>query len=276
MELPNDLKDYFPNGPAPNEDNKIDIIHPGGPDVLYIPTSITPREASEKTRDSVEEFLKKYDAKLKKYIAGPPWVDFWQAPSSADNNTAEFLNRLEIPNVSDGPESRFLINTSGSGKTRLLFEGLVRDWGFYFTTVVNDLNDWLGSSDMEYATDKGIRRTQGFIRRPDILDAGRREAAYDFNHYTAERHVHQVLMARVLILECFLRLAQETFPLRSVNEFKKHWLFVQLRSMRFLGVDVFVELSDKLKDADDDFLKMKNRLVHSYLMEIQENFDLDE
>ncbi|KAL5514424.1 hypothetical protein ACEPAG_2512 [Sanghuangporus baumii] len=290
MEPTKDLKDYFPNGPAPMGDDKMDIIvttdsilesfyRSGTPeDRTNIPTSIAPREYMETTRDSVEEFLKKYDAELKKYIAGPPWIDFWQAPSSVDNNTAEFFNRLEIPEVSDGPvlllhqlgngvvdstvvdelftkESRFLVNTSGSGKTRLLFEGLVRHWGFYFTTHP---------------------RTQGFIRRPDILDAERREDAYDCNHYTAERHVHQVLMARVLFFERFLRVAQEMFPLRSINEFKKHWLFLQLRSMRFLGVDIFLELSEKLKDANDNYLKTRNRLVHSYLIEIQKKFGLDE
>ncbi|KAL5476724.1 hypothetical protein ACEPAI_2910 [Sanghuangporus weigelae] len=311
MEHPRALKVYFPNAPAPVEDDKIDIIVVTGPilenlyrsstpeNQTYIPTSITPRESVEKTRESVEEFLKKYDAQLKDYIAGPPWIDFWQASSSADNNTAEFLNRLEIPKVSDGPvlllhhlgsdvvdstvidelfakESRFLVNASGSGKTRLLFEGLVRHWGFYFTISVNALNDWLGSSDMEYTIDKGIPRTKCFIRRPHILDARRREDAYVSNHYTAERRVHQVLMARVLMFERFLRMVQETFPLRSINEFKTHWLFLQLRSMRFLGVDVFLELSDILNDANDQYLKIRTRLVHSYLIEIQETFNLDE
>ncbi|KAJ7479815.1 hypothetical protein FB451DRAFT_1031848, partial [Mycena latifolia] len=35
---------------------------------------------------------------------------------------------------------RFLMNTSGTGKTRLSFEGLCRHWGFYFI-MAQDANN---------------------------------------------------------------------------------------------------------------------------------------
>jgi hypothetical protein len=45
--------------------------------------------------------------------------------------------------------SRLFVNTSGSGKTRLLLEGLCKHWGFYFTCVRE--REELGSRDLGQA-----------------------------------------------------------------------------------------------------------------------------
>ena len=110
--------------------------------------------------------LEQHDAKLRKYLSGPSWLDFWESPSFVDRETAQFLNGLRIPTVTGNPvlvlhslgtdlvdstfidklftsgsrllssdtfchlfltlliRLRLLLNTSGSGKTRLVFEGL--------------------------------------------------------------------------------------------------------------------------------------------------------
>ena len=41
----------------------------------------------------------------------------------------------------------FLVNTSGSGKTKLLFEGVFRNWVLYFSSAVDASN--LGSTDIQ-------------------------------------------------------------------------------------------------------------------------------
>jgi hypothetical protein len=65
-----------------------------------------------------------------------------------------------------------LVNTSGSGKTRILIEGLLHRWGFYFTFArgfdVGSMpgeNDNLGSADMSNVLER-IQRHAGFTESP--------------------------------------------------------------------------------------------------------------
>lgn len=187
-----------------------------------------------------------------------------------------FLSEIII-RVLYHPWFRFLVNTSGSGKTRLLFEGLVKHWGFYFTTNVNE---GLGSKDMADAITKYIPESNCFTHKPGKLDDDRMEQAYILNHAIAQRRAHQVLTSRILVFECFLKMAQtssqSTNPMRPIDQYKEHWLLLQLCSKQILGVDLFAKVSDLLKDASDDYLmvtiptEVKERLVAS-----QEKYKLD-
>lgn len=51
----------------------------------------------------VTAFLSSFDTKIKRYLSGPVWSEFWDAPLSADPETASFINRLKIPRIKDGP-----------------------------------------------------------------------------------------------------------------------------------------------------------------------------
>ncbi|KAL5514187.1 hypothetical protein ACEPAG_2275 [Sanghuangporus baumii] len=308
MQGAHSLTRYFPNGPPSREKDVIDVVvvtdsilkdfRPSTPDNrTFTILKSTPRQPVEATEDIVKETLSRYDTRLREFLAGPVWADFWEAPSSVDDEAARFIKSLKIPKIKNDPvlllhnlgndivdsalvnglfikSSSFLVNTSGSGKTRLLFEGLTRHWGFYFTTVVNDENYCLGSVDMMKMIENLIPRSRHFTDNPASLDIKYQDTAFSRNHDIAERHVYQVLRARILIFEHFLKVAREMYPDRSINDFKEYWLFLQLFPIELLGKDVFRILSGNLKDANDKYLMIGGYQIHEYLLGLQKKFGL--
>ncbi|KAL5514165.1 hypothetical protein ACEPAG_2253 [Sanghuangporus baumii] len=283
----NSVVEYFPDGSASREKCLIDVIAVSLPTLQALfPSSTldnqtlpiietTPRKSLEQTRDSVKDFLSGIDSKLRDFLSSPLWTDFWKSPSPVDRETAKFIKDLKIPKIDGDPmlllhnlgdhivdstlvnglfdkPSRLLVYTPGSGKTRLLFEDLTKRWGFYFTTIVDDASNRLGSVDMESTIKKFIPRSRCFTDNHAVLDAEHKDAAFSRNHYIAERRVYQVLRARILIFEHFLRLLP----------------------ISLLGRDVFQILSENLKDASDEYLMTANYKIHHYLLRLQEKFDL--
>jgi hypothetical protein len=87
--------------------------------------------------------------------------------------------------------SRFICNASGVGKTRLLLEGLRKNWGFYFTARPQP--DGVGSSDLENVLKKfGPERLSLRANRED-----------------AYRQFYMILYARIFIFLVYLRCASE-------------------------------------------------------------------
>lgn len=123
--------------------------------------------------------------------------------------------------------------------------------------------------------EKYIPNSRSFTSQPESLPKDLRDAAYNANHSVAERRVSQVLAARVYIFERFLKMAQATCPTRDINEFKVHWLFLQLCSVGIFGKDLFAKLCDLLKDASDEYLMVVGFEVHSKLVEMQKEFSLN-
>ncbi|KAK7044935.1 hypothetical protein R3P38DRAFT_2881794 [Favolaschia claudopus] len=138
-----------------------------------------------------------------------------------------------------------IVNTSGSGKTRLLFEGLCHNWGFYFT-ILNLMVRDLGSRDMAAAIER-LSGDPDFTRDIDFsaADADRKT---ELNHALAERRVCQVLLARLLIFRMFLEIASDA---GLTETHKKTWLLLQLEPYlpRLYG-DIFRRLTDHLCDYD--------------------------
>ncbi|KAK7047592.1 hypothetical protein VNI00_006360 [Paramarasmius palmivorus] len=64
-------------------------------------------------------------------------------------------------------ENTFLVNASGSGKTRLLFEGLCDEWGLYFTSHVD--SGMLGSFDVQKTIVEYLSGETGFVLYPSLL-----------------------------------------------------------------------------------------------------------
>ncbi|KAG6847510.1 hypothetical protein H0H93_007661, partial [Arthromyces matolae] len=145
-----------------------------------------------------------------------------------------------------------LLNTSGSGKTRLVLEGLCRQWGFYFTCKRNP--DEVGSSDID-----SIIRPEGCLERqgltvelpthPEVL-----KTAYRANKDISNRCFSAAMLARILVLSCFLR----TWIGRSVDVslLKRQWLLLQLDTSllrtetQAVDVDVFQELTAILSTVE--------------------------
>ncbi len=118
----------------------------------------------------------------------------------------------------------FVCNTSGSGKTRLILEGLIKHWGLYFVAA-RDENE-VGVDDLENAlTDIGyyedwtddLRSFEG----PAQLE---REKS---NIHISNRAVKKVLAARLVVFELFLHLA-EARDCIILPEHRRVWLLFQL------------------------------------------------
>ncbi|KAH7902992.1 hypothetical protein BJ138DRAFT_1021275, partial [Hygrophoropsis aurantiaca] len=146
-------------------------------------------------------------------------------------------------------------------------------WGFYFTNAVEIVANPLGSVDVMDAINHHIPSSAGFIAELEkIKDEDSRDVPYSRNHTIAIRRMHQILVARILVFEHFLKKAKASHPAQSINEFKKHWLFLQLRSIDILRVGVFAKLSKELSDASDKYLMIGGLRVHSKLLALQDEF----
>ena len=56
-----------------------------------------------KTQSPVTTFLEQHVAKLREYLSGPAWNEFWEAPPFVDENSRTFINGLKIPEVDNYP-----------------------------------------------------------------------------------------------------------------------------------------------------------------------------
>ena len=168
------------------------------------------------------------------------------------------------------------MNTSGSGKTRLLLEGLIRYWGFYFTATPGfGSNELLGSVDVYNTINTEIPGTEGFVSNPSSRSTERdRRGAFESNHLIAKRRIHQNLIARIIIFEWFLKTAREKLPNASVDSLRERWLYLQLRPTTFFGEDVFSALSKILTDASNNYLGMGAREINGYLSQVLERYQL--
>ncbi|KAK7029502.1 hypothetical protein VNI00_014535 [Paramarasmius palmivorus] len=109
-----------------------------------------------------------------------------------------------------------LLNTSGSGKTRLLLEGLCLHWGLYFTCA-NDPS--IASNDLFNAMHRGFPQ-EGLITPLDLNN----EPMIARNRDIAARKLSEVLLSRLIILHYFLSLAEDVIEVH-----KKRWLCLQVQ-----------------------------------------------
>ncbi|KAG6814780.1 hypothetical protein H0H87_007458, partial [Tephrocybe sp. NHM501043] len=149
--------------------------------------------------------------------------DFNVDPKSRKKN----LDAIFIPwNGNYGTKHSVLFNTSGAGKTRLVFEGLCREWGFYFTCK-REVSE-CGSADMQYVlqTPHGYLEACGTVKNPSS------EEESEANSDHARRCFNAVLTSRALVFYCLLTAYEARYGTRHDNQhlstLKKTWLFLQL------------------------------------------------
>jgi hypothetical protein len=141
-----------------------------------------------------------------------------------------------------------LINTSGSRKTRILFEGLWKHGGFYFTCS----HEQLGSKDLETILCH-IENTRSFTKNlvPPI------EACLRYNRKVAHRRFLQAFTTRWFVLRMFLEEASRaagTSTSGSLNGYRKYWLILQLLPAIVCQTDVFADVAAILGQASDEYL----------------------
>jgi len=87
------------------------------------------------------------------------------------------------------PVTRILINTAGSGKTRLLLDGLCQRWGFYFAADEREI----GSEDFR-------RIVCDLTTYRDYESGSMTLESIDHTRETASRALSQVLLSHFLLL----------------------------------------------------------------------------
>lgn len=88
---------------------------------------------------------------------------------------------------------------SGSGKTRLIFEGLCQNWGFYLTSAFDQRDSSLGSSDLHTCIKERMLISE--LPNPSHLQYTNTLAQ---NRAIAHARLNEALLARIIIFGLFI------------------------------------------------------------------------
>ena len=134
----------------------------------------------------------------------------------------------------------------GSGKTRLLLEGLSRNWGFYFTACPGP--EGVGSSDLEE-----VRRDLE-LRLKKITDENC-DTTLKNNGGLARQRFLLLLYVRFVCFRVFLECAAAR-PDWDTNDYKVPWLLIQLAPRTLLkSSEIFLALTDCVGRASIEYLE---------------------
>ncbi|KAJ7159550.1 hypothetical protein C8R46DRAFT_1286850, partial [Mycena filopes] len=224
----------------------------------------------------VDEYCSEIKPLLKAFIQQKAPSESWVPPEESPH--FEFLKGLDIPLLHGGPDMllhqlgsfskqpkhrarveaifapqgkdrhTLVLNTSGSGKTRLAIEGLCDSWGLYFTSLVDIQGH--GSVDLQN-TIHAIEKDKRFT--PE-LPATASEPAEKMNRHVARARLTELIYTRLVILELFCQVGQELSQGPLPDEYKKYWLLLQLKPGRLAGdsLDIFAELSRRIRGSAED------------------------
>ncbi|KAJ7741218.1 hypothetical protein DFH07DRAFT_838326 [Mycena maculata] len=163
---------------------------------------------------------------------GPPMVILNDLGSFAGDP----LLKLRIENIFMRGKRTLLVNTSGSGKTKLLFEGLCHEWGLYFTSRQDASH--LGSYDLHRILNTTLTMDKHFSKKPDGDDK-----KLTYNRLQTYRRISEALLARLLIFHMFLEI---TTKRGRAEEHKITWLLLQLDCVLGGHLDIFDDLTRAL------------------------------
>lgn len=140
--------------------------------------------------------------------------------------------------------NRFLCNTTGSGKTRLLFEGLQRNWGLYFT--VRNEPDNIGSSDLAFT----LENVEDLLVK---LKNDNKATVRPSNREKAAIRFLVLLYARLLVFRIYLDCAS-ALDGKILEKHKGPWLLLQIAPVALLKTDIFNCTIQQLWNSTREFL----------------------
>ncbi|KAL6306559.1 hypothetical protein BKA93DRAFT_146586 [Sparassis latifolia] len=217
---------------------------------------------------AILDFEKKIRPELQRYVTGNHPT--FNPPSSAAKDSTLFIDGIgglseKDPAVRGRVEKLFsgetdadqslhlLFNTSGTGKTTLLVEGLCRYWGLYVVSCYDE-NHPMGSKDVDTAW-KFLQIDPGFT--PKVPLTPTKNDALANNVKIAARTFRSVLLARLSILDLFLRCVPAHV---DEADLRRRWAYLQLRPSRlFQKMDIFNELFRTIYTVQDDSA-VRNRI----------------
>ncbi|KAG6872270.1 hypothetical protein C0995_011369 [Termitomyces sp. Mi166 len=222
----------------------------------------------------------------------PIWVP--KVENGMDARTAKHLGSLNIPCLNGKPNvllhdlgsfdsdptlsarltnifmpnhHTFLVNTSGSGKTRLLLEGLCHKWGFYFTSLVD--SSLLGSSDVQNSIRHYVPDSHNFKSTLPPTGSPRCEPSLNNNRQIANRIFSRLFLARLLVFNLFVDVMND-LDLEILNDaqatlYKQRWLLLQLQPNLIHSKiwDIFDDITRKLSQASESYINTTIRTLLS-------------
>ncbi|PVF91079.1 hypothetical protein CPB86DRAFT_421879 [Serendipita vermifera] len=215
-------------------------------------------------------------------------------PKGMEETLADHIHKLAIPSVGDKPSlllhnlgelnddlhsSRFeritdifsverhsiIINTSGSGKTRLLLDGLCHHWGFYFVGAKGV--DGIGSEDLsKFFTELNIAEDYDHANEARKKDRGN-DAAFKHMQNVVHRRLSQLLLARFLLLNLLMEEARNTGGLK-LEQHRRLWVLLQVQPERFgpmlkLKEDIFLTVARELRYTSKE--NLQDRIFQQYV-----------
>jgi hypothetical protein len=157
-----------------------------------------------------------------------------------------------------------LINTSGSGKTRLLLDGLCRNWGFYFTAIRDSTP--IGSDDFRLAME-GLDKSLGYKKATMLMNDPR---AMDDIKQKTHRRLMELLLARFILLKLFIQEARRLPDGLDVKNHRRAWVLLQVQPCQLFGEDIFHSLTTLLRRESLEDLELDIQAHYKALEDILE------
>ncbi|KAJ3920077.1 hypothetical protein F5877DRAFT_77480 [Lentinula edodes] len=141
-------------------------------------------------------------------------------------------------------KNTFLVNSSGTGKTRLLYEGLCKHWGLFFTAAVDTFG--LGSVDVQSVVNQRLPYDRYFTAVLNDEDATSDSGPVLANIALAYRRFSETLLARLLVFKLYIEIVAKG-EIQEVH--KRRWLLAQLQPYFTNGSDVFAVLQTTIRTS---------------------------
>lgn len=149
------------------------------------------------------------------------------------------------------------MNTSGSGKTRLLYEGLCQNWGFYFTSAL-DVKASLASGDVYLSIEDDLgRRDTAFTAILPPVNSLAFKPLLEANINFANRLYSEILLARLIVFKLFIEIIHDLGE-GLTEDHKRRWLTMQLYPHYVWDLtmgDVFSCLAHYLRSAPLSYIE---------------------
>ncbi|KAF5378624.1 hypothetical protein D9757_009561 [Collybiopsis confluens] len=178
------------------------------------------------------------------------------------------LLRQRLDGIFSPGHHTFLVNTSGSGKTKLLFEGLCQRWGFYFTFARDGSR--LGPNDLAHIP-TNLNWTSKWTQYLPPPSDPQYPTLLQANLQMVHNAFGGALLARLLVFKLFLEAcSKEGF----CQDHRQRWLEAQLlpRDLSNRG-DPFNMLQLDVRNAQIDG-SVIDEAIAQMLEEIQEIWDM--
>lgn len=150
------------------------------------------------------------------------------------------------------------MNTSGSGKTRLLFEGLCLHWGLYFTCAVDSSS--LGSSDIDSVLQR-VEKQRGWTTYLPSPSDPSYASSLEANIRLVDKISSEALLERLLMFKMYLEVcSQDGYR----HDHRQRWLESQIFTKNLMpSFDPFTILNSEINYARMNETILDEAIMHT-------------